>query len=368
MRGHTAKKGKHWYVVIDIERDPLTNKRKQKWFSGYSTKKEAEKALPEILSKVQNGQYFDNKKKTIESLLEDWFSIYVKENTSYNTRKMYNYIIKKYIIPSLGKMEIDKVKPLHIQKYYSSLQEKGLAAASIKKHHTVLNSAFKQAIKWQLTSNNPILGVVSPKVETPSMNIWEQETITVFLDLVKDTKFYVPYLLAFTTGMRQGELAALRWADFEPDNGIIRVRYSMIETGELKEPKTKGSKRTIKLMDPVLLALKEHKKKQLEYRLLLGEEYMDLGFICARENGKPLGISVLGKTFRRLVIKNNLPYIRFHDIRHTFATIMLKENINPKIVSELLGHNNVMTTLSVYSHVLPSMQEEAIKKAQRNFF
>lgn len=370
MRGHIRKRGAGYQIVVDVGRDPLTGKRKQKSVGGFKTKKEAEKALAEMIAKVEKGEYFEAEKISLKEFLDHWLETYAKVNVAPKTFTRYKEFcntINNYI----GHNMLNQIKPAHIQKFYSVLIDEGrLSNSTILKIHRMMHLALKHAVMWQMILNNPTEAVTAPRAEKTEMSVWDSDTANKFLNDIKATSIYIPTLLALTTGMRQGEICALKWENIHFSNGTISVINSLQRiNGKLviKPPKTDKSIRNISLMDFTIKELKEHRKKQLEYKLLLGENYHDENFVCAWGDGRPMDPHYVSSKFAKLVKKLNYPKIRFHDLRHTHATMLLQQGVNPKIVQERLGHSQVTVTLDIYSHVLPNMQKEAVQKLESLF-
>ena len=370
MRGHIRKRGAGYQIVVDIGRDPITNKRKQKSIGGFKTKKEAEKALAQYISKIEKGEYFEAEKISLKEFLDHWLETYAKVNVAPKTFIRYKEFcntINNYI----GHNKLNQIKPAHIQKFYSVLIDEGrLSNSTILKIHRMLHLALKHAVMWQMIINNPTEAVTAPRVKKTEMSVWDSDTANKFLNDIKETPIYIPTLLALTTGMRQGEICALKWDNINFSNGTISVVNSLQRlNGKLviKPPKTDKSIRNISLMDFTIKELKEHRKKQLEYKLLFGENYQDENFVCAWEDGRPMDPHYVSSKFAKLVKQLNYPKIRFHDLRHTHATMLLQQGVNPKIVQERLGHSQVTVTLDIYSHVLPNMQKEAVQKLESLF-
>jgi integrase len=374
MRGHIRKRGSTYSIVVDIGRDE-NGKRKQKWFSGYKTKKEAEKALANIIDKIEKNQYFDVENISLKDYLFYWLKNYAKKNVAESTYKRYEEFSNR-IIAFLGNIDLNKLKPIHLQTFYSKLsEEEHLSNSTILKIHRMLHLALKHAVGWQMMYNNPSDAVTPPRAKKIDIKVWDSDTSNKFLEFIKNEKIYLPVLLALHTGMREGEISALKWENVDLEKGYIYVVANMqYLKGKLtlKEPKTKKSIRNIALMDSTIKALEKYKKEQLQNKLLLGSEYKDNDFVCTHENGEPLNPQYISKRFliyekayKKIQEENNetpIEIIRFHDLRHTHATLLLKAGVNPKIVSERLGHASVSITLDIYSHVLPNIQKEAIGK------
>jgi integrase len=373
MRGHIRKHGDGWQYVVYIGKDPITGKKKYK-SKTFKRQSDCEKAMNKLIRELETGQFVDSKTMTLADYLDYWLETYAKVNVTDSTYKRYTEFttnIKNHI----GIAKLQDLKPAHIQQYYSKLVDEGtLSNSTILKIHRMLHLALKHAVGWQMIYNNPSDSVTPPKVVKTEMKVWDEDTAKNFLDFIKDEKIYLPVKIALETGMREGEISALKWENVDLINGVIYVTLNMqylYGTLTLKEPKTKKSKRKIVLFKTTIEALKAQRKKQIENKLLLGELYNDNNFVCTHENGDPFIPQYISKRFQlceKAYNKENnkapIEIIRFHDLRHTHATWLLKKGINPKIVSERLGHANVSITLDTYSHVLPDIQKQAIESIE----
>lgn len=378
MRGHIRKRGVGYQITIEMERDPITKKRKQKSVSGFKTKKEAEIALADLITQVEKGEYFETENMCLKEYLDHWLETYVKVSVSLSTQIRYKEFcvtISKHI----GKVSLKQLKPNVIQNFYSNLIDEGrLAKSTILKMHRMLHLALKHAVGWQMINNNPAVNVTAPKPEHVEMKVWDADTVKLFLEKIKNDAIYIPVLIAVTTGMRQGEICALKWDNINFKTESISVKHTLQKYKKefiLNQPKTKKSIRTIDMMALTIKELKEHRKNQLEMIMLFRHEYNDENYVCAWNDGRPYDPHYVSKKFADTVDdiymnenkKIKFPKIRFHDLRHTHATLMLQQGINPKIVSERLGHSQIGITLDTYSHVLPNMQKEAVEKLNAVF-
>jgi len=374
MKGHVRKRGSKWCFVLDVGTDPKTGKRKQKWFSGFNTKKEAERAMAAKIHELNQGIYVEPAKITLKDYLERWLTDYARINCAPRTYQGYEYIIREHLIPSLGKITLDKLKPYHIQNYYSEKLANGrkdgkggLSARSVHHHHRVLHEALEHAVKWQVIAMNPAKAVSPPKPLKKQINVLDKEAIHQLLKAAEGTRFYEPIYFAINTGMRRGEIFALRWKDVDFDNRMISVQQTLqrIKGKGLvfrDTTKTDGSRRSIAVSESVISMLKRIKKKQAEEKISLGPAYQDYDLVFANPDGTPFNIDYLSREFGRLVRRMNLPHVRFHDLRHTHATLLLQQGEHPKVVSERLGHSTITITMDLYSHVMPNMQKEAAQK------
>ncbi|MHB8859795.1 MAG: tyrosine-type recombinase/integrase [Thermoleophilia bacterium] len=308
---------------------------------------------------------------TVGQYLGKWL-VSIKRNIGQRTFETYREIVEKHLIPSLGSILLVDLDPLDIDEYYTYALEAGrldgkggLSARSVNHHHRLLHGALEQALRWGLINRNPADAVRAPKPVGKEMSVLSNEQLAQLLKAAKGSRAYMAILLAATTGARRGEVLALRWADLDLQSGkaVIRRSLQLTETGiSFKEPKTRQSSRVVTLPMFTIGSLKEHRKRQAEDMLLLGAQYKDFGLVCAQKDGTPINPASLSKHFLAIVRKTGIPHVRFHDLRHTHASILLSQGINPKVVSERLGHSSVSVTLETYSHVLPGMQEEVAKK------
>ncbi|ABB16028.1 site-specific integrase [Carboxydothermus hydrogenoformans] len=363
MRGHIRKRGNYYSVVLYLGKDE-NGKKKYKWIGGFKTKKEAEKVLAEMINKVETNNFIFPEKITLKEFLNYWLENYVRPNLSPTTAYGYEAIINLHIIPFFKNIELQKVRPIDIQQYYNSKRDE-LSGKTLLQHHRILHKAFDFAMKLQLIPNNPIDFVDSPKAKKYKAKILDLKEIKTLLNALKDTDLEVPINLALSLGLRRGELLALKWEDVNWEEGTIQIRRNLVRAGTkliLKEPKSETSIRTLKLSKTLLTMLKNHRKKQIELKLMLGNEYKDTGFICCKNNGEMINPSTFSHQFSDFLKKHGLPDIRLHDLRHTNATLMLKSNIPAKIASSRLGHSTVAITLDLYSHVLTDMDEEVANK------
>jgi integrase len=232
-------------------------------------------------------------------------------------------------------------------------------------HDRVLHVALKRARALRLIVNNPVDDVKRPQAERAEIEILEHEEAATLLKLARSTRLYVPIFLALATGMRRGELLALRWKDVDLEQSTLTVRQTLEQTKaglRFKPPKTKRSTRTIALSPSVVEVLQAHKVRQLEERMKLGLGRDSAGLVFSKLDGEPLNPRNFSKEFTRLVARAGIRPVTFHGLRHTHITNLLREGVHPKIASERAGHASVAITMDVYSHAIPSLQEEAALK------
>lgn len=371
MKGHVRKRGNKWSFVIDIGRDESTGKRRQKRFSGYNTKKEAEKALAQKINELNTGQFVDAAKETIDEYLSAWLED-KKTQVRPGTWKSYRWLVNR-VVEHIGKIKLADLKPQHLQKLYNQLQtgEKPLSARSVLHAHLIIQEALDRAIKWGMVHRNVAEAVDAPRPKKVEMCVWDAKEVRKFLEVAKEDRYYIAFLLAITTGMRKGEILGLRWKDidFEKNTLSVRQTFARAEKGhDFQEPKSSSGLRSIALPPGTMEALRLHKVQQAKEKLKAGSLYQDMGMVVATSHGTPVLSRNLDRTWFRLMEKAGVSRIRFHDLRHTHATLMLKNGVHPKIVSERLGHSNISITLDTYSHVLPGLQEAAARQFDESLF
>jgi integrase len=363
------KKDNGWQYTIEVGRD-LNGKRKQKSKGGFKTKRECQEAMIAAETLIDKGEYFIAENITFKDYLSKWLSDYAKIATAPRTYYRYEEIINKYINPKLGTIELNKLKPLHIQGFYNyCINDLNLSTTTVRQFHAIIHKALNKAVEWQMLNNNCSNAVDKPKKAKVDFTVLGDIETNMLLKRLEHMTLYIPVLIAVTTGMRRGEICGLKWENIDLDNGIIYVKEQLqkIENKlELVKVKTDGSKRKIIMLDYTIPILKEHKKKYLTLKLRLGEAFKDEGFVVFQADGSPYEPEYITKNYGRVLGRISkelaIPKIRFHDLRHTHATLMLKAGVHPKVVAERLGHSSITMTLNTYSHVLPDMQQEAAEK------
>lgn len=327
-----------------------------------ATRKEVADRLRSALHAKEQGLYVTGTAQTVEHFLTRWLDR--ADHLRPITRKRYEALIRLHALPHLGRMDIRKVQPQDVAELYQSL--KGTRKpATIGQLHAVLHSAFTEALRWNVIARNPVSAVRAPKVERVEMRILSLPEIRTFLLSIQGDPMEALYVLAVTTGARQGELLALRWQDVDLEAGTIAINATLtrIDGRWLRSnPKTGGSVRTITLSARGLAALKAHRLRMAEELLPLRQrtEGQTLVFLV---NGQPVnGFHVTERRLKPLLRKAELPVIRFHDLRHVFASLMLSQGVRPDLVAQMLGHSNPAMTLRIYAHIMPGDQQAAMAR------
>ncbi|WP_188859918.1 tyrosine-type recombinase/integrase, partial [Oceanobacillus indicireducens] len=317
-----------------------------------------------VLNELNDGTYIEPSKQKYKDFIDEWLENR-KSNVSKNTHETYRYIIDAHIKPKLGRFQLDKLNSLAIDNFYTELDKQGKSSATIKKVHSIIRASLEYALQYQLIKRNPASVVKPPAVKHKDIIVWDESEVIQFLDFVKDEWDYVLYHLALYTGMRKGEILGLKWGDIDFINNKIRVMRSYSRTG-FSEGKTKNTRRVIDIDESDTEFLIKRKKEISKNKLKMGPDYNDLDLIICRPTGDPVDVRNVNRRFDKFVERSGLPRIRFHDMRHTHATLMLKMGVPVKVVSERLGHGSIELTLNTYTHLLPSMQFEAVQTFNKN--
>lgn len=360
MRGHIRKRGSTWVVVIDVGRD-ANGRRRQKWHSGFRTKREAGEALTEILGQLATGQYVAPSKLTVGRFLKDEWLPAIRTRVRPLTFDSYAGNVRNHVVPRLGSMPLQQLTPSMLNSLYAELGER-LSPRTVRYIHAILRRAFADAVKWNRLARNPVDPADPPSPRAGgarAMRTWSSSELARFLESVRNDRLFACWRFLAMTGCRRGEALGLRWRDLDLNNGRATIIQTVVGNCIPSETKTDRSRRTIALDDATVVALRQHRKAQNEERLLLGASYKANELAFCREDGSPMWPRSLTRSFARLVETAGLPRIRLHNLRHTYATLALQAGVHPKVVQERLGHATISITLDVYSHAIPAMQEEA---------
>jgi integrase len=328
------------------------------------TRSEVAAKLSKALADRESGLTFDADNMTIRKYLARWLSDSVKGTVRISTFERHEQIVRAHLVTAFGRMKLKSLTPAHVRSLHREKLEDGLAPATVRKIHSTLHKALSQAVADGLISRNAA-DVKAPRPAPDEMRPLSEAEARTFLDAAREAedRFEALYVLAITTGLRRGELLGLRWDDADLDRGTLRVGRALVREGGryvLGETKTKRGRRRVNLTPRTVAALKAYRKGQLEQRVKVGSLYENHNVIFSSEKGTPLSPeNLVNRSFKPLLKRAELPEIRFHDLRHTCATLLLGRGVHPKIVQELLGHATIAMTLDTYSHYLPPMGDQA---------
>ncbi len=346
------------YVVQTLEGP------KRRYVSG-KTRDEVHDKLIEALGNRSQGFVFDAGSLTVGEYLTRWLKDSVRGTVRVSTYEVHRHMIEPHIVPTLGRLKLKDLNPAHVRGFYREKLDSGLSAATVRKMHSVLRKALKQAVMDGLIPRNVCESVKPPKIERKEITPLDREQAKALLEAAGGDRLAALYVLAVHTGMREGELLGLKWEDADLERGVLRLRRALVREGgktALGDLKTAKSRRSVRLTRAAADALRSHLERQLEEMGRLGSLYQPGGLVFATESGTLINPSNLrNRSFKPLLKRAGLPDICFHDLRHTCATLLLSQGTHPKLVQELLGHATIAMTLDTYSHFLPSMGDQTVR-------
>jgi len=359
--------------------DPATGRRRIATTTVQGDRKAAERELRRLLRTLDTGEHVDPTRMTVREWLAQWLET-VRTEVSPKTHERYTEIVDNFLAPTFGNLPIVKLAASHLQVAYNGWatggrrdgKDGGLSPRTRRHIHRILNSALVRAVEQQVLARNPadVFRKRLPKVERREMTTLSADQSARLLAAIKHTRIYWPVLLAISTGMRRGEVFALRWRNVDLDRGSLRVMESLEQTKtgiRFKAPKTDRT-RAITLPSFAVDELRRLKRQQAEELLMLGIRQSGETLVCGRADGLPLQPQSLTHQFTRLIARvKDLPRVRFHDLRHSHATQLLLTGVHPKIAQERLGHATITTTLDLYSHVTETMQSDAAERLDAVF-
>lgn len=369
-RGHIAEKGGRFYAVVDLGVDELSGKRRRRWSKGLATEVEADAELVRLLHTLDDGERIDPTKLTVASyLLERWLPI-VEGNLAPTTQKTYPHIVRAHIVPHIGHLRLEKVDATTIDRLYVKLRREGgkgggpLAPKTVRNVHGVLSAAFTFAVRKGLLNRNPVALAETPEAGRPQTAApWTGPELRAFIEAVAGDRLEALWWLIPFTGMRRSEVLGLGWEDVNFERGTVAVTHTVVEAAggpmRRRETKTKRSRRPISLDGDTMGKLRDHRRRQLEERIALGEGYQELGLVFGREDGSMLRPAWVSRRFQGLRAQAGIRRITLRDLRHVWATLALESGVHPKVVQERLGHSSITMTMDQYSHVIEGLDREA---------
>jgi integrase len=354
------RKDGRWVAAIRLE-----NGKKKLIYC--KSEKDARVTLRKALHEKERGILLTGSQYTLKAYLEQWLEqAYKLSAIRTGTYNMYRIVLNKHIIPSLGHIQLQRLTPQHVQAFYAKKLDEGLSAKRVRSFHAVLHKALENAVKWSLIARNVCDLVTPPTPQRHEMQSLMPEQAQCLLQAAREHKLEALLTVAILTGLRRGELLGLHWQDIDFDTRSLYVRRTINRIGKfglvVSEPKTQRSRRKIILPAFVVDVLRRHQEQQQVMREKAGVLWREKGIVFCNIYGGYIEPTNLHDDFKRLLRSAQLPDIRFHDLRHSAATILLSMGVHPKIVQEILGHSNISMTMDTYSHVFPSMQQEAMDR------
>jgi integrase len=338
-------------------------------------KTEAKLMLSEFETEINQGKYIKTSTITLSKFFEDWKEKYANDALTPDTLQNYVDILKNRILPIYGHMKLSDIQTIHVINFMNDLKKDGkrldgkegsLSESTMANCFRAFDNIMSRAAEWKLIKENPAAAVKQPKVKMKKTEVYSADEINVLLLLLEKYPFHwrVLVLLAISTGAREGEIAGLEWKHINFEKGTVLIEQSITDaTGVgVKVKATKnGRSRIVSLPLPLLQMLKKLKFQRTNERLLIGDrwEWKEHFFIFANEFGKPIRPDSISQWWSRFIKKNKIKKIRFHDLRHTSATLLINEGVHAKVISERLGHADISTTMNIYGHVLSEADQAA---------
>ena len=369
-RGHNEgsifqRKDGRWAATLDLGYQ--NGRRRRRSFYG-RTRRDVQQKLAAAQRAVQDSLPIPSERQRFGAFLTGWLEDVARPNLRPRVFVRYRELLTLHAIPTLDTRPLAKVTPDDLQALYSRKLEEGLAPRTVGHLHRVLHRALADAVRWGRVARNVCDVVRPPRVQAQEMRALSPSEARQLLSAAVGDPLEALYVLAVTVGLRQGELLGLKWADVDLDADKLQVRRSIARLnghGWLEqEPKSARSRRSVALTPLAVAALHRHRQRQIERRVR-AVAWEDNGFVFANGVGRPMTLQNLTRrSFQPLLERAGLPRMRFHDLRHTAATLLLAQGVHPKVVQEMLGHASIALTLDTYSHVTPSLQAEAAEKMQ----
>lgn len=362
MSGHLVERGANRWAIVLETRD-ANGRRKQKWHSFRGTKREAQKRLAELVTECEHGTYVEPSKQTVATFFADWLRDWAPGKASPKTLERYQSLVA-HVIAAIGDKPMQQVRGGDLNRLYRDLAARGFAPQSVRHVHTVASRVFAHAFRQEEIRTNPCERVDAPKVPHTEAAVLRPEEIPVMLDGLRGTVLYPIAVVGLGTGLRRGELLALRWIDVDLDGGTLAVKQSLEETPRgglrFKEPKSARGRRTVSLSPSVVEVLKERRKDQLEHRLRLGMGKPPAdALVFTTFEGNPRRPDNVSRDFCEAMRRIGLPHISLHSLRHTHASMLLKAGEDVLTISRRLGHASAAITLNVYGHLISSRDRAA---------
>lgn len=334
---------------------------KRKYVYG-SSREEVRKKVGANVRAVETGTMSDSRGLTVGEFLDQWLEDVVRPNVRPWTYAGYEVHVRLHLKPTIGRVQLDKLTPLNVQQLLNARVDAGLKPKSVRYIRGTLRTALNQAVRWGLISRNAAALVDSPRVEHYEIQPFTPDEARTFLAAMKGDRLEALYSVALTMGLRQGEALGLRWQEVDLDLGYLRVSKQLQRFDgqtQLVEPKTSRSRRTIAMPQSIVAALKDHRERQLAEKGLAGTRWEENGLVFTTPLGRPVDATRVSKEFHDHLKRAGLPQRRFHDLRHSCATLLLVQGVSPRVVMDVLGHSQIAMTMNTYSHVIPELRRQA---------
>lgn len=368
MRKNEGPDGTTWHARVSLGvRDPATGNYRYRKLSA-PTRKALEAKIADAIVRARSEEP-DASTITVTGFLDLWMEA-IKPRIRAATFRVYRGRIDGFVVPVLGRKQLAKLMPGDVQRLHTAVLAAKRSPATAAAVHAVLRSALSDAVRWGYVQRNVASAVRSPRPTPPQVVTWNVGQVNAVIRASDGDPYACLWRLALTTGMRRGELIGLRWEDVDFENRLLFVRHTLVQgergkAWQSEVPKTEKGRRSVALTDADIDAIRLHRKQQAQWELAAESWRNDLDLVFTERNGRPISQNKLGPRFKQLIARADVPVIRFHDCRHTHASLLLAAGENPKVVQERLGHANISMTLDLYSHATPSMQHTAAARLKQ---
>jgi len=336
------------------------------------TRKDAQDKLRAALREVDTGLNLDSGRQTVDQFLDHWLADVVKARVRPKTHHDYAQLARLYLKPALGRVQLAKLSPAHVQRMMADMTAKGLSPRTVHYTRAILRSALGQALKWGIVSRNVATLVDPPRMQKKRVTALTADQARKLLDSVKDQndRLWPLLTVAVMTGVRQAELLGLRWSDVDLTNNTVHIAHTVQRIdGEwcFVEPKSKRSVRTLSLTNEAADAFTAQRIRQVEERLGAGRRWREMNLVFTSTVGTPLEPSNLNDRLHVLLDAAGLPKKGMHSLRHCFASVLVSNGVSPRVVMEALGHSQISLTMDTYAHVMPAALQDAARVLEDAF-
>ena len=377
MSGHIIRRGKaSWRLKFDIGADPLTGKRRIRYHTFRGTKRDAEIKLAVLIADNSRGEHVDTSKVTVAEFFDRWQRDWAQSHVSAKTFERYAELLRNHVSAHIGTVHLQKLRPVDINELYGKLLRGGdgrraLAPRTVGHVHRVLHRALGHANRWGLVQQNVAALVSPPRVASTEIELLTPAQVQVVLETLRHRSIYPILVVALATGMRRGELLALRWADVDLEAAIVRVERSLEQTKaglQFKSPKTRHGRRSISLPPSAVIVIRDHWKAQQQQRLKLGMGKAPAdSLVFATWEGKTRSPNALTKEWSEAISATKFPRVTLHSLRHTHASNLIAGGHDVLAISRRLGHGSPTITLAVYGHLFPNSDDRAAGTTEAMF-
>lgn len=348
-----------WVAVVHVGYDSQGRRRRK---SIYGTTRSAVAArLAAALRTRQQGLELPPERQTVGPFLMEWLED-VRPSVRPMTYRSYEGIVRVHLVPSLGRHRLVDLTPRQVQAFLAAKTASGLAPRSVERIRAVLRQALNRGLRWGLVARNVATLTDPPRAKEPDRRFLSPSEGRQLLDSMEDDRLACLWTVALAIGLRQGEALGLQWSDIDLDDGSVTVRHALQRVDSqlrLVEPKSASAFRSIPLPSVALAGLRGHRARQMRERLVAGAAWRDSDFVFTTTIGTPLDSRNVTRLFQRRLERAGLPRMRFHDLRHSCASLLLAQGVPARVVMEILGHSQISLTMNTYAHVLPSLQRDA---------